>query len=215
MPNTESFPALAAIPGICHAFTTRAPGVDVATDRETALARLAPHHAEAAESLGFSAGALCTAEQIHGGSVERAKRGESLPGADGLWTDKAGDLLGIYVADCCAVFIVDRARPAIALVHSGKKGTEAGIAPAAIRRLRDECGSRPEDLIVQLSPCIRPPLYEVDIAAEIRRTCAAEGVPAAQIHDPMTCTGQNVGRYYSYRVEMGKTGRMLALLALR
>jgi copper oxidase (laccase) domain-containing protein len=35
-----------------------------------------------------------------------------------------------------------------------------------------------------------------------------------QIHDSGICTACRVDLYYSYRAEKGKTGRMLALLAL-
>ena len=75
-----------------------------------------------------------------------------------------------------------------------------------------EFGCAPGKMIVQLSPCIRPPHYETDFAALIRRDCAAAGVQ--QVFDCGTCTGANVDRYYSYRLEKGQTGRMLALLAL-
>jgi copper oxidase (laccase) domain-containing protein len=68
---------------------------------------------------------------------------------------------------------------------------------------------------MQVGPCIRPPLFEVDIASMIVRDAIAAGVPASQIHDCGTCTGAEISRYYSYRVEQGKTGRLLALLGLR
>ena len=74
-------------------------------------------------------------------------------------------------------------------------------------------GSRASDLIVQLSPCIRPPHYEIDFAADIFRSVKARGVQ--QVHDCGVCTACDLDRYYSYRAEKGKTGRMLALLALR
>jgi hypothetical protein len=35
-----------------------------------------------------------------------------------------------------------------------------------------------------------------------------------QIHDAGACTACDIDRYYSYRAEKGKTGRMLALLGL-
>ncbi|PYL69986.1 MAG: hypothetical protein DMF22_10430, partial [Verrucomicrobia bacterium] len=63
-----------------------------------------------------------------------------------------------------------------------------------------------------LSPCIRPPHYELDFAAEIVRQCRALGVK--EIHDPAVCTACDLDCYYSYRAEKGKTGRMLALLGL-
>ena len=41
------------------------------------------------------------------------------------------------------------------------------IPAAAIERMRVEFGCDPAKMIVQLSPCIRPPNYEVDFAAQI------------------------------------------------
>ena len=120
--------------------------------------------------------------------------------------------LGIHVADCCAVYIVDPKTPAIGLVHSGKKGTEQAIAAKAIGQLREHFASEPVDLIVQLSPCIRPPHYEIDFAANIIEQCRAAGVE--KIYASSECTACDITRYYSYRAEKGKTGRMLALLAL-
>lgn len=73
-------------------------------------------------------------------------------------------------------------------------------------------GSDPADLIVQLSPCIRPPHFEMDLPSAIRRQCEAAGV--LHFYDCGTCTASRLDRYYSYRAERGKTGRMLALLAL-
>ena len=70
----------------------------------------------------------------------------------------------------------------------------------------------PADLIAQISPCIRPPHYENDFAAEIARQLEAAGI--RDIHDCGTCTATDPDSYYSYRREKGFTGRMLAFLAL-
>jgi hypothetical protein len=109
--------------------------------------------------------------------------------------------------------LVDPAHHAIGLVHSGKKGTGLGIVPKAIEAMAAHFGSRASDLVVQLSPCIRPPHYEVDFAANIVRQCQERGVTA--VHDCAVCTACDLNRYYSYRAEKGRTGRMLAFLALR
>ena len=74
-------------------------------------------------------------------------------------------------------------------------------------------GSQAADLVVQLSPCIRPPHYEVEIAPRIIEQCRSRGV--TRIHDSGVCTACDLGSYYSYRAEKGRTGRMLALLALK
>jgi hypothetical protein len=67
-------------------------------------------------------------------------------------------------------------------------------------------------VIAQLSPCIRPPHYEIDFAAEIVRQCRDAGLN--EVHDSGVCTACDLQRYYSYRAEKGRTGRMLALLGL-
>ena len=78
--------------------------------------------------------------------------------------------------------------------------------------MREHFRSNPVDLVVHLSPCIRPPHYEIDFAAEIVRQCRDAGIE--EIHDNGICTACDLDRYYSYRAEKGRTGRMLALLSL-
>lgn len=210
----EQFPALAELSCVRHAFCIRVPGVDVKTDRAVALDRLARHHSEVRAVLGLGDKAFVLGSQVHGRELAVVDRNSPAPvgDVDGLITADLHVCLGVYVADCCAVYIVDPRRRVIALLHSGRKGSELGITAAAIERMRAEFGCVPADLRVQLSPCIRPPLYELDFAALIRRDCERAGV--REVFDAGTCTGANVDRYYSYRVEQGKTGRMLALIAL-
>ena len=162
--------------------------------------------------MGVSA--FIFAEQVHGNAIAIADRFTvvPIPGVDGMITAEADVCLGVYVADCCAVFLVDPDRHVIGLLHSGRKGTDLGIASGAIELMAERFGCEPARLIVQLSPCIRPPFYEVDFAKEIVRQCRASGVK--QIFDCGVCTASNPDHYYSYRAEHGKTGRMLAMLSL-
>lgn len=209
----ESFPALSTLAGVAHGFIGRVPGIDVNAERTAALSRLADAHSAARHTLGLAQHKLVTAEQVHGAGVANVDRThEFAPGVDGLVTADPSVCLGIHVADCGAVFIVDRVRRVLALLHSGRKGSELGITSVAIRTMREQHGSDPADLVVQLAPCIRPPNYEIDFAASILQQAREAGV--REVHDCGTCTGANLDRYYSYRVEKGRTGRMLALLAL-
>ncbi len=213
--GVETFPALDALPFLRAAFLGRCPGIDVFTDRETALARLRDAHRAAADAVGFADMPFVGAEQVHGNLVVRVESaspaGNPAQGADGLVTDCPGLCLAIYVADCAPVYLADRQGRAIGLVHSGKKGTEQEIVPVAIRKMSDEFGCSPSDLIVQIGPCIRPPHYEVDIAEAITRQARLAGV--ADVVDCGACTASDADRYYSYRREKGRTGRLLALLA--
>ena len=210
----ETFPTLAALPFLRAAFIQRCPDVDVRTDRETAMQRLWSVQRKTADELGFCGMPFVTAEQVHGNIIAQIDAPASLPapGADGLITSTPGLCLAISVADCAAVFLADKHARAIALVHSGKKGTELGIVPKAIHALRENSGIAPADLVIQIAPCIRPPHYEWDFAAEIVRQARAAGV--SDVHDCGTCTASDPEKYYSYRREKGRTGRLLALLAL-
>ncbi len=212
--SSTPFPTLDQL-GCRYGFLGRFPGVDVVADRQTALARLDGCHREARASMGLGEMPLVTAEQVHGREVAIVRTGEPLPaapvaGADGLLTNRPDVCLGIYVADCCAVYLVDPVGGATGLVHAGRKGTELGIVPAAIAAMTREFGTQPSNLIVQLSPCIRPPWYEVDFAAEIIHQAQAARV--GTVEDCGICTAADSARYYSYRREKGRTGRMLALL---
>ena len=211
----EHFPALGAVPGVAHAFLGRVPGLDVKVDRAQALDRLDSFHRSARADLGLGTFHFITGAQVHGREVAVVDAGapDPVPGVDGIITASPGVCLGVYVADCCAVYLVEPERRVIGLLHSGRKGSELGITTAAIERMRAEFGCDPAKMIVQLSPCVRPPIYEIDFAALIVAQARVAGV--RQVHDCGTCTGANLDRYYSYRVERGKTGRMLALLALQ
>ena len=211
----ERFRALSDSSGITHGFTLRVPGIEMSHDKMEALARLDGVHREVLKANGLNGAHFITAQQVHGArviAVEGALESRCFDDCDGLITSQPGVCLGIYVADCCAVFLVDSARKAIGLVHSGKKGTELGIVSNAIQMMCEKFGSSPADLMVQLSPCIRPPHYELDFAATIVQQCRSAGVTA--VNDCGVCTACDLDRYYSYRAEKGRTGRMLAFLSL-
>lgn len=178
------------------------------------MARLSDPQRNLLEEAGLGNFPLVTAEQVHGAKVAFV---DSAPGhpireTDGLLTATRGITLGIHVADCAPVWIVARNGSAGTLLHSGKKGTELGIVHEGIRGLRDHAGIHPADLVVVVGPCIRPPCYEVDFAAEIRKQADVAGV--GEIHDDLVCTACHPDLYYSYRREKGLTGRMLATLTL-
>ncbi len=193
-------------------------GIDVDADRDEAMRRLRTEHERRVRGE-FGVSRWWRAEQVHGDgvavvpSVQEVPAGDGLPvvpGVDGLITAAPAEVLGIYVADCGAVWLADRATGAVGLLHSGKKGTELGILMRAVGEMRKAFGTDPGDLVVVLGPCIRPPHYEVDFAAEIARQAEAAGV--GEFHDAGIDTAADLEAYYSYRMEKGRTGRMLALI---
>lgn len=210
----EFFPALDALAFVRTAFIQRCPGIDVVTDRETALARLWLAHRQTADGLGFSGMPFVLAEQVHGSHIARVDVPSLTParGADGLITSRPHLCLAIYVADCAAVYLADEKTRSIGLIHAGKKGAQLGVVRHAIAAMQEQFGTDPGNLVMQISPCIRPPHYEIDFAAQIVRQAREAGVRA--IFDSDTCTACHPDLYYSYRREKGSTGRLLALAAI-
>lgn len=219
---TEALPFLDPIheiPGIRATWIGRIPGLKITGDRDEAMTRLRPHHESAVKAFAGTAGNWWRAEQVHGSAVAVVPGARTVtaadglpvvPGVDGLVTNQAGVVLAIYTADCGAIWLADRDTGAIGLVHSGKKGTEGNIFAAALETMAREFGTRAENVTAVLGPCIRPPDYEIDFAAEIGRQAARAGV--ATFQDLGENTASNLNLHYSYRIEKGKTGRMMALL---
>jgi len=131
---------------------------------------------------------------------------------DGLICSGVSDcVLAIYVADCAAVWLYDKENCHRSLIHSGKAGTAGNIVSNTIKSMKKCLGVEPSNLIAVISPCIRPPHYEEDIPTAIKAQLIEAGVPEEQIHDSGLDTAADTKRFYSYRMEKGQTGRMLAL----
>ncbi len=199
---------------LAHGLVRRVPGVAVGYDKGEVLAGLQPWHDAAVRALGFDAGMVYGAEQVHGAEVAVIEEGSPrwTAGVDGLITDVVGVVLAIHVADCAPVWVVDPVRRVHAVLHSGRKSTEGNITGRAIAVMRDRFGCEPGDLRVMIGPAIRPPWFEVDIPAVILADAVAAGVRAERVADCGICTHASPeSLYYSYRREKGCTGRMVAL----
>lgn len=196
--------------GFKGAFTGRVPGFEGERDRVALLARFVPAFERSATDFS-SARRLILADQVHGShvAVVDGRTPVPVPATDALVTIDQGVCLGIMVADCAPVWLAPRQGGALALVHSGKAGTLSAIVPSAIRVLREVAGCETSSILAFIGPCIRPPHYEMDIAAVIRNQLQDLGVTA--ITDCGENTAANPERYYSYRRDKGRTGRHVAL----
>jgi len=195
------FPELEAR-GLLHAFTLRSVPPLISVDVSQILE-------EAGLPKDYGIG-----EQTHGvgvAIVNQGGKGKVIPAVDALITREKNLSLVIRVADCGPVWIHCEKTSAIGLVHSGRKGTEAGVVGATIRRMREEFGSEPSSMLALLGPCIRPPHYEVNFAGEILRQLEREKV--GKVVDSGLCTASDLTRFYSYRAEKGQTGRHFAVFA--
>lgn len=219
---TEAFPFLDPIneiTGVRAAWIERVPGLAITGDRDEAMAQLRPLHESAVSKFAKAPLQWWRAEQVHGNSVAIVPDCPTIvapdglpvvPGVDGLITATPGIILTIYVADCGVLWLADRKTGAIGLLHSGKKGTESNIFRNALDRMKQAFGTRPEDVTAVLGPCIRLPDYDVDFAATIGSQAIESRV--GNFIDCGLNTASDLSRFYSYRKELGKTGRMMALI---
>ncbi len=219
---TEAFhflDPLNSIPGVRAAWIGRIPGLAINGDRDEAMNLMRPHHEMAVSNFGGSGTQWWRAEQVHGTHVAVVPGSQQIlapdglpvvPDSDGLVTRQTGIVLAIYAADCGAIWLADRKTGAIGLLHSGKKGTEGNIFEVALGVMAEQFGTRAENVTAVLSPCIRKPDYEVDFATEIGNQATRAGVRS--FLDCGLNTASDLQRHYSYRRELGKTGRMMALI---
>src|SRR5271163_3143221 len=160
---------------------------------------------------------------------------------DGLMTDDPGVLLGIQTADCLPVLVADKKRRAAAAFHAGWRGTLKGIVQNGVRSMRCEFGSAATDLIAAIGPGIgsccfaigaevrdlyaarfsyaaelftsREKLY-LDLVEANRRQLLEAGLAQEAIFSSNDCTSCQTDRFFSYRAEQGKTGRMMAVIGI-
>jgi polyphenol oxidase len=185
----ETFAPLEQFDFLTHAFSLRT--ADTKTDDfEPRLLR----------QLGFAG--YASAEQTHGNGVAVVDRPGRVPEVDALVTRQRDLPLVIRCADCAPVFLVDRRTPAIALVHSGKKGTQANVVGETLKHIRAD--------FAFIGPCIGPCHYEMNLWTEIEKQ-----LTGLEVHNSRICTACRLDRYFSYRAEKGQTGRMFAVLAIR
>lgn len=80
---------------------------------------------------------------------------------DGLLTDEPGLVLATFYADCVPLYFVDTRNRAVALAHSGWRGTVARMGRCVTEKMREVYGTRPEDLTAAIGPSICQECYEV------------------------------------------------------
>ncbi len=87
--------------------------------------------------------------------------GKAVLEADGAVTDLPGVMLGVQTADCVPVMIADVSKRVVSAIHAGWRGTVARIVEQGIGTMREEYGSRPEDLVAAVGPSIGACCYAV------------------------------------------------------
>jgi hypothetical protein len=181
---------------------------------------------------------ITTLKQIHSAKVIDAagRRGDRIEEGDALISDTPGLVIGVRTADCVPVLLADVRLRTIAAIHAGWRGTAAQIVPSAIRQMGDTFGTRVEDLVAAIGPCIGPCCYEV--GPEVARQFVTwipemeHAVSPVRLNLPKAnaqqlrdagvtdifvsgeCTFCLVERYHSYRRDKEAAGRLLSFVGV-
>ncbi|MFV8750301.1 peptidoglycan editing factor PgeF [Nannocystaceae bacterium ST9] len=233
---------------VVHGFTTREGGVSVGRyasmnlgnrwgDEPEAVAENLRRLARAAE---FRPEQLVRVTQVHGDTILAAHEVDANSQADAIWRhhEHPGEhVVGVMTADCVPLLLVDRQARVCAAVHSGWRGTVAGIAAKTVALLVERAGIAPGDLLAAIGPCIELDAFEVgpevaeefdpafvlrrpdrkphvDLVAAVRAQLEQAGVPGQQIERVGGCTHANPDSYFSYRREGAGQGQHLAFIGL-
>jgi hypothetical protein len=163
--------SLSALPGIRHAFFTRAGGVsdgvyaslNGGVGSQDEAPKVAENRARMAAALGVRPDRLVTAYQIHSPHVVVADAPWSpaeRPRADAIVTRTRGLAIGISTADCGPVLLADRAAGVVGAAHAGWRGALEGVVEAAVAAM-EGLGAQRGRMVAATGPMIRQRNYEV------------------------------------------------------
>lgn len=162
---------LASVPGIRHAFFTRAGGVSsgIYAGLNGGLGskdepdNVHENRRRMAAALEVPVEKLLTLHQVHSPDVIFATEPWPMtvrPKGDAMVTKVPGIALGVTAADCGPVLMVDPKARVIGAAHAGWKGALAGVVESTIEAMETQGASR-DDIIVGLGPMLRQRNYEV------------------------------------------------------
>lgn len=234
---------LGRVPGLVHGFSDRLGGVSTGRFSTLNLGKrwgdvpqaVLDNHARLAAAGGYCTEALRSVVQVHGAEVVAATALTADSRADGLSCARGeGCVVSVMTADCVPILLADSDGTVAAAVHSGWRGTVAGIAAVAVRELSG-LGARPESLVAAIGPCIEQPAFEVgdevaaqfdpafvarhgednphvDLVGVVRAQLIEAGVRPSSIERVGGCTHAHPERWFSFRRDGASIGQMLSFI---
>ena len=121
------------------------------------------------DALNIDYRATVTAQQVHKDRISLVRKKDIGKGAfkyskgiaqtDALITDIPGIPLLMCYADCVPIFILDPVKKAIALIHSGRKGTELELTLKTLFKMKKIFETNPHSCLAAIFPSIGPCCY--------------------------------------------------------
>jgi YfiH family protein len=203
-----------------------------------------------AEAFDLCVDQFFIVDQVHGDRILIAdhmnigRLGCQKHQVDAIVTDQTGLAVGIKTADCAPVFLVDRVKRIVGVVHAGWRGTALNISAKTVATFTETFSSRPADMVAVIGPAIGPCCYQVDEAVFQAVTgnenwefafipCREKGkwmldLPSANrgqliqagirpenVFSADVCTSCRKDIFFSHRGEGGKTGRHVNFMMLK
>lgn len=182
-----TFPLLEETGMVKHLFSTRLGGVSKGIYASMNLSYTRGDEREAvdenyrriADVLGCQMEDIVCSDQTHTTNLMVAGRQDGGKGVtrsrdyhdvDGLLTDEPGIVLATFYADCVSLYFVDTKHRAIALAHSGWRGTVGRMGRCVVEKMKEVYGTDPADVVAAVGPSICQACYEVseDVAGAFR-----------------------------------------------
>jgi YfiH family protein len=186
--------------------------------------------------IGVKENQIAYASQVHKTHVEIVEKAGIYPDTDAMVTRVTDLALAIQVADCVAVLLGDPVNRIIGAVHAGWRGAANDIIPKTIAKMLT-LGAETKQIYGFLGPCISLGSFEVgeevatqfpneyvdrehynkphiDLKAFINFQLLNEGMLDSKIELDTHCT-INDERFYSYRRQKEKSGRMMGIIKLK
>lgn len=173
-----TFPLLDKTGVVRHLFSTRLGGVSEGIYASMNLSYTRGDRKEAVDEnyrriagvLGCGLEDIVCSDQTHTTNLKVVGRNDGGKGitrtrdyhdVDGLLTDEPGIVLATFYADCVPLYFVDTKHCAIALAHSGWRGTVARMGQCVVEKMKEAYGTAPEDIVAAVGPSICQECYEV------------------------------------------------------
>ncbi len=182
------YPLLTDTQIVHHGFSTRLGGVsqgcyasmNLSFTRGDDEAAVRENYHRIAKSIGVKCENMVLSQQTHTTNVRVVTEKDKGKGivkpldytdVDGMVTNIHGICLVTFYADCVPLYFVDPVQKAIGLSHSGWRGTVGKIGKETIRKMEEQYGSDPKDILAAVGPSICKDCYEVseDVILEFQK----------------------------------------------
>ena len=182
------YPLLTDTKIVHHGFSTRLGGVsqgcyasmNLSFTRGDDEAAVRENYHRIAKSIGVKCENMVLSQQTHTTNVRVVTEKDKGKGivkpldytyVDGMVTNIHGICLVTFYADCVPLYFVDPVQKAIGLSHSGWRGTVGKIGKETIRKMEEQYGSDPKDILAAVGPSICKDCYEVseDVILEFKK----------------------------------------------